>query len=62
MGHCGEFIYVLWATTVNLVMCYETLQRILLYAMGHCCGFGYALWATARNEAVKQKSVLISVL
>jgi hypothetical protein len=40
MGHCGEFFYALWATTVNLVVC-------------HCGGFGYALWATARNEAVQ---------
>jgi hypothetical protein len=38
MGHCGKFIYALWATTVNLVMCYETLQRILLY-----------IWATAAD-------------
>jgi hypothetical protein len=53
MGHCGEFFYALWATTVNLVMCYGPLGRILLYAMGHCSGFGYALWATARNEAVQ---------
>ncbi len=53
MGHCGEFFYALWATMVNLVMCYGPLRRILLYAMGHCGGFCYALWATAQNETIQ---------
>ncbi len=51
MGHGGEFFYVLWATTENLVVRYGPLGQIWLYAMGHCDGFGYALWATVRNEA-----------
>ncbi len=46
MGHCGEFFYVLWATTVNLVVRYGPLvdlvlrngplRRIWLCAMRHC--------------------------
>jgi hypothetical protein len=46
----------------KLDVCYGPLWRISLFAMGHCSGFGYALWATAQNEALQQKSVLISVL
>jgi hypothetical protein len=53
MGHCGEFFYALWATTVNLVVHYGPLRWIWLYAMGHCGGFGYVLWATAQNKAVQ---------
>ncbi len=53
MGHCGKFVYALWATTANLVVRYGPLQRIWFYAMGHCGGFGYALWDTAWNEAVQ---------
>jgi hypothetical protein len=53
-GDCGEFCYVLWATTVNLVVCCGPQRRIWLYAMGYCGGFGYALCATACNEVVQQ--------
>jgi hypothetical protein len=62
MGHCGEFFYALWATTVNLVVRYGPLWQIWLCAMGHCGGFGYGLGATARNKAVQYKSVVISAL
>ncbi len=51
MGHCSEFSYALWATTVNLVVRY-----------GYYTRFGYSLVAIARNEAVQLKSVMISVL
>jgi hypothetical protein len=37
MGHCDEFIYALWATVANLVICYA----------GHYGQFSYALRATA---------------
>jgi hypothetical protein len=62
MGHCGKFLYELWAITVNLVVRYRPLRRIWLYTMGHCGGFGYAPWATARNEALQYKSEVISAL
>ncbi len=62
MGHCGDFFYALWPTTVNLVVRYGPLRRIWLYAMGHCSGFGYELWAIAQNKAVQYKSIVISVL
>jgi hypothetical protein len=42
MGHCGEFFYALWATTVSLVMRY-----------GHSGGFGYTQWATAADLVMR---------
>jgi hypothetical protein len=53
MGHSLKFSYALWATAVNLVMRYGTLQQIWLCAMDQCGGFRYALWATVQNEAVQ---------
>jgi hypothetical protein len=53
MGHCGEFSFALWATTVNLVMRYGPLRRFWLRATAHCGGFCHTLWATAQNEAIQ---------
>jgi hypothetical protein len=47
MGHFGKFCHALWAIPVNVVMRYEPLRQIWLYAMGHCGRFGYTPWATA---------------
>jgi hypothetical protein len=52
MGHCGEFFFVLWATTVNLVVRYGPLWRIWFYTMGHWADlvmrYG-SLWNTVKT-------------
>ncbi len=56
MGLCGEFDYVLGATTANLVMHYEPFCGMKpcskihddFRAMSHKAGFVYGLWAIAQ--------------
>jgi hypothetical protein len=43
MGHCSEFSNALWATDMNLVMCYRPLRQIWFWATSHCSRFVYTL-------------------
>jgi hypothetical protein len=61
MGHCGGFVYTLWATAADLVLHYGPLRDMKLYskicidfcAMGHSAGFGYALWAISQGLVIR---------